>query len=393
MGALLSSLRSAAEGPRKVLRAATLPAARISSPIAAGAPSASFPSPHAANLREAAAARFVEGQLAGLAPVTMACERRGTGEPVVLLHGIGHHRRAWDAVVPHLIDARETIAVDLPGFGQSPDLPPSVPRDLPTTVSALRALFAALGLDRPHVVGHSLGGLIALRLAQAGLARSVTALAPAGFWTAAERRYAFGMLTAAWYGTRLLPEGALERLSRTAAGQAVLTGTLYGQTGRCTPETVVAGLRALREARGFTATLRAGRAPDLFSGEIPGIPVTIAWGSCDRILPGRQAARVLTMIPRARLVWLPGCGHVPMNDAPELIADLILAASRSGLVGAGEPAAPVPVPPPLGTGEVPVDLCRGSAARGDPTGRPPATDGAAERRVRGCPDGRRQAGR
>ncbi|WP_188186897.1 alpha/beta fold hydrolase [Nonomuraea sp. SYSU D8015] len=283
------------------------------------------------------AARFVDARAAGLAPITMAYERHGTGEPVVLLHGIGHHRRAWDAVVPHLIAERETIAVDLPGFGQSPDLPASVPRDLPAAVAALGAVFTALRLDRPHVVGHSLGGLIALRLGQAGLARSVTALAPAGFWTPAERRQAFGMLAAAWCGTRMLPDGALERLSRTAAGHAVLTGTLYGQSGLCPPETVLAGLRALREARGFTATLRAGRASDLFSGDMPDIPVTIAWGTCDRILPAHQAERALARIPRARLVWLPGCGHVPMNDAPEPVADLILTTSRSDVAGAGKP--------------------------------------------------------
>lgn len=277
----------------------------------------------------ARAASFVKGSAAGLGPVTVAYEQQGTGEPLVLLHGVGHHRQAWDAVVPLLAGQRQTITMDLPGFGESPDLDPAVPRDLPTAVAWLGAVLAELGLERPHVVGHSLGGLIALRLGQAGLARSVTALAPAGFWTDAERRYTYTMLTAARQSVRLLPDTAMVRLARTATARSALAGTLYGRPDRCPPETLIADLRALRDATAFSATLRAGRARGLFTGDIPDVPVTIVWGTCDRILPPRQAARVQAMIPRARLVQLPDCGHIPMNDAPDLLARVILEATRS----------------------------------------------------------------
>ncbi|PAZ17376.1 alpha/beta hydrolase [Streptomyces sp. SA15] len=275
---------------------------------------------------------FVEGRAADLGPVTVAYERQGTGEPVVLLHGLGCHRQAWDAVVPLLTGQREVIAMDLPGFGQSPDLDPGVPRDLETAVSWLGSVFTALGAERPHVVGHSLGGLIALRLGQAGIAGSVTALAPAGFWTPAERRYTYALLTAAHQGVRLLPDKALEVLVGTAPARAVLTGTLYGQAGLCPPHTVAAALRTLRDSTAFRATLRAGRAPNLFTGDIPDAPVTIAWGTHDRLLPPRQATRARAMIPGARLVPLPNCGHVPMLDAPELLAHVILRATAPAAV-------------------------------------------------------------
>ncbi|OUC94697.1 alpha/beta fold hydrolase [Streptomyces swartbergensis] len=271
---------------------------------------------------------FVEGQAADLGPVTVAYERQGAGEPVVLLHGLGSHRLAWDTVVPLLAGQREVIAMDLPGFGQSPDLDPGVPRDLDTAVVWLGSVFAALGVERPHVVGHSLGGLIALRLGQAGLARSVTAIAPAGFWTGTERRYAYAVVNAARQGVRLLPGPALEALVRTAPAHAVLTGTLYGQAELCPPHAVVAALRTLRSAVAFRATLEAGRAPGLFTGDIPDVPVTIAWGTRDRLLPPRQATRARAMIPTARLVPLAGCGHVPMLDAPELVAHTILHATE-----------------------------------------------------------------
>ncbi|MGN9844066.1 alpha/beta fold hydrolase [Nonomuraea sp. H19] len=271
----------------------------------------------------AKAASFVEGHAEGLTAITAAYDRQGTGEPVVLLHGIGQDRHAWDRVIPLLAAGRDVIALDLPGFGQSPDLPACAPRDLPTMVTALGAVFTALGLRLPHVVGHSLGGLIALRLAQAGHARSVTALAPAGFWNDVERRYAFAVLTTARHLARL-PDTVVERMAATAVGRAAMNGTLYGRAELCEPDTLVACLRALRQSVAFQATLRAGRAPDLFTGTIPDMPVTIAWGTHDRLLPGRQAVRVTAMIPGARLVQLPGCGHIPMYDAPEQVARLIL---------------------------------------------------------------------
>ncbi|WP_228637176.1 alpha/beta fold hydrolase [Microtetraspora sp. AC03309] len=266
---------------------------------------------------------FVEVRPEGLAPMTLAYERHGSGEPVVLLHGLGSRRQAWDPVVPLLVAEREVITVDLPGFGESPESPACVPRDLPTVVSELGAVFTALGLERPHVVGHSLGGLIALRLAQAHLARSVIALAPAGFWNEAERRYAYAVLAAAHQMARL-PDSIVVPLSKTPVGRVALTGTLYGRPELCPPDAVAASLQAMRQAAGFAATLRAGRAPDLFLGDIPGVPVTIAWGSGDHILPIRQAARAAAMIPGARMVRLPGCGHIPMNDTPEVVARIIL---------------------------------------------------------------------
>ncbi|WP_217143625.1 alpha/beta fold hydrolase [Streptomyces sp. AC627_RSS907] len=259
--------------------------------------------------------------------VTLAYARVGSGEPLLLLHGIGHHRQAWDPVVDILATEREVIAVDLPGFGQSSALPHGVPHDLPTTTAVLSAFCAALGVDRPHVAGNSLGGLLALDMGRENLVRSVTALSPAGFWTQAERRYAFGVLKGMHRAARGLPLPLVERLSRSAAGRAVLTSTIYARPGRRSPEAVVAETLALAHAEGFSETLRAGRSV-LFTDDVPGIPVTVAWGDRDRLLLPRQGIRAKHSIPRARLVRLPGCGHVPMNDDPALVARVLLDGSR-----------------------------------------------------------------
>ncbi|WP_237318575.1 alpha/beta fold hydrolase [Streptomyces sp. JJ36] len=257
--------------------------------------------------------------------VEVAYERRGSGEPVVLLHGIGHHWQAWEPVLSVLSASHEVVALDLPGFGASGALPDGHPHDLDAVVPLLGRVLTALGLERPHLVGNSLGGLLALELGLHGRARSVTALSPAGFWTEPERRYAYGVLAGMRLGARTLPENLVARLARSAAGRAALTGSIYARPGRRSPEAVVAETRALREATGFAPVLEAGRRPRArFTRDLPGLPVTVAWGDRDRLLLPRQGVRAKRAIPGARLVRLRGCGHVPMNDDPAVVARVVL---------------------------------------------------------------------
>ncbi|CCK31697.1 hydrolase [Streptomyces davaonensis JCM 4913] len=259
--------------------------------------------------------------------VTLSYARVGRGEPLLLLHGIGHHRQAWDPVLDILATERDVIAVDLPGFGASPALPDGLPHNLPSMTAALSELCEALELDRPHVAGNSLGGLLALELGREKLVRSVTALSPAGFWSQNERRYAFTLLLTMRRIAGSMPEPLVRQLSRSAAGRTALTSTIYARPGRRSPEAVVAETLALANATGFAETLRAGNTVQ-FTDDIPGLPVTVAWGTKDRVLIRRQGVRAKRIIPRARLIRLPGCGHVPMNDDPALVARVILDGSR-----------------------------------------------------------------
>ncbi|KOG55007.1 alpha/beta hydrolase [Streptomyces virginiae] len=264
---------------------------------------------------------------------TVAYERKGAGEPLLLLHGIGHHRQAWHPVLDILAAEHDVIAVDLPGFGASEPLPAGVPYSLGTVAPALGALCTALGVERPHVAGNSLGGLLALEMGRSNLVRSITALSPAGFWTEGERRYAFATLLAMRAGAKALPLPAVRRLSRTAAGRAALTGTIYARPARRPAEAVVAETLALRDATGFEDTLAAGGSVR-FTDDVPGLPVTIAWGTRDRLLLRRQGIRAKHTVPGARLVRLPGCGHVPMNDDPALVSRVVLDTARSARLAA-----------------------------------------------------------
>ena len=263
----------------------------------------------------------------GVPAVQIAYERRGAGEPLLLVHGIGHHRQAWEPVLGKLTAERHVIWLDLPGFGESGPIPPELPHELDALADTLIAFCAELGIDGPHVAGNSLGGLIALRLGQRGFARSVTALAPAGLWTPRERERAVRVLYSMRVAARHTPPRVVERLSRSAAGRRVVTGIIYNRPARRAPAAVVAETAALRNATGFEGVLDTGRAGFVFEGDVPDVPVTVAWGSRDHVLPLRQAEQARRQFPAARIVTLPGCGHVPMNDDPDLVAQVILAAT------------------------------------------------------------------
>ncbi|SEM67170.1 alpha/beta fold hydrolase [Streptacidiphilus jiangxiensis] len=259
--------------------------------------------------------------------VSVRYERRGSGSPLLLLHGIGHHWQAWAPVLDELAEEHEVVAVDLPGFGASAPLPDGVAYDIGSVVPGLGGLCAALGLERPHVAGNSLGGLLALEMGRRGLARSVTALSPAGFWNRPEQAYAFGVLLSMRLGAKTLPAPAVRRLAAKPLTRGLLVGSIYAHPSRRGPVEAAAETKALRDATGFARTLRAGLNVNV-TEDVTDVPVTIGWGTKDRLLVPRQAERARQRMPKARVVPLPGCGHVPMNDDPQLVARTVLDGSR-----------------------------------------------------------------
>ncbi|HWM01381.1 MAG TPA: alpha/beta hydrolase [Actinophytocola sp.] len=259
-------------------------------------------------------------------PIEIAFERRGNGSPLVLLHGIGHRWQAWEPVLDRLAAAHDVIAVDLPGFGRSPALPAERGYDIAGAVAACADIFEDLGLDRPHVAGNSLGGVLSLELASRGLVSSATALAPAGFWSPRDRSWALWVLRMIRLSGRV-PGGS--RLLRWRVFRQVAGSLLYGHPSRLSAEVMLADLVSMVGSPAFDLVAAAGK-DYAYAAAQPSVPVTVAWGTRDRILWPRQARRAAELLPRARHVWLPRCGHVPMIDEPEQVATLIIDTCAAG---------------------------------------------------------------
>jgi pimeloyl-ACP methyl ester carboxylesterase len=188
-------------------------------------------------------------------------------------------------------------------------------------------LLDELGLDRPHVAGNSLGGALTLITAALGRAATATGLSPAGFWCN-DRQYRlakanFTIMQAA--GAMIRP--VVPVLARTTAGRALLYATIVRRPSRISPAQAAADTAGFVAARDATKAVLAR--PAAFTLGIPGdVPVTIAWGTHDRVLPPSQAGVARQRLPQARFVPLPGCGHVPMTDDPDLVARVLLEGSR-----------------------------------------------------------------
>ena len=262
----------------------------------------------------------------------LAHERIGSGEPLVLVHGIGHRRQAWYPLVDRLAEQRELVLIDLPGHGESPALVPDgrPVRDILRDI--LEDFFVEQGLDRPHIAGNSLGGRIALEAAADDLVSSATTLAPAGFWRNqvdfAYIRAVFTLLT----GAATLAQPVAPTILRTAPGRAAAFGLLMTKGHRLSPEAALGDVRGLVHARPALETIIDGGFP--FDRPIdPAIPVTVAWGTRDLVLLPYQARRARRALPDAEHVTLPKCGHVPMIDDVELVADVLLKGSAHPRLG------------------------------------------------------------
>lgn len=224
-----------------------------------------------------------------------------------------------------LAEHHDVIAIDLPGFGESRPHRRGV-QGVPALADAIREFLADQGVTRPHVAGNSLGGALTLELAAAGDAASATAFSPAGFASRTERWYALAVLLQHRMVT-FAPSGLVRAVTGSPGGRKIAMGMIVGFPAEFDADRAFADAMAMRRGKGFVATARGLRRYG-FAGTID-VPVTIAWGTRDRILIPRQADRARVALPDATHVPLPRCGHVPMGDDPDLVASTILATTQA----------------------------------------------------------------
>jgi pimeloyl-ACP methyl ester carboxylesterase len=247
----------------------------------------------------------------------------------VCLHGLGASWQAWRAVGDRLSLDHRVIAVDLPGFGRSPELAGGR-FPLPEVAERLAATLDALGVSRHVVAGHSMGGGVAIVHALARLrdVQAIALLAPAGL-------IATGDVRRSWR----LP--LVHRASRELAGVAAPLLAHSSGLRRRAFARLVADPSALDEQtmRDLALGSRAGRSTGAAGTAIVHqglrdridrlqLPALVVFGEQDQVIDPAGGPRLAAALPSARLLMLPETGHLPMIERPDEVAAAIRELSR-----------------------------------------------------------------
>ena len=256
----------------------------------------------------------------------IAYERAGSGPPLVLIHGLGATKMVWQPQLEALARERDVIALDMPGFGDSEPMPTGTPPTASAMAAAISELLAAIGIERPHVAGNSLGGWVALEMAKAANAASACLISPAGLW-----QHPLGPRQVNTRGIAKLAKPLVLAAARRDSTRAKMLGTVLARPDRVPKEAGIQMISDWIAAPGYDASNAEMRRHVFEDPESVTVPVTIAWGELDRLVRPPKSER---RPPGSRFVVLSGCGHTPNWDDPELITKLLLEASDPAAVEA-----------------------------------------------------------
>lgn len=262
----------------------------------------------------------------------VAYRRAGEGPPLLLIHGWGASSRYWLGAFALLAEHHDLIALDLPGFGESP--PGRGPTNLATLTAAVVELCEALGLEQAAVAGHSLGGGVAMLLAahRPALVRRLALVSFGLPRTTAEAAVmgalhmqltALTTLWAPWLAF-WAPWFAAARPLRTAAWTSPpLPVFLAAPMVRRLPEMPYAALAlgaadlaAMDTRAGVEAASTSGDPAVMAAARLVSTPTLVISGSEDPLFPAAAAQALVSAMPNAGLVLIEGCGHVPMAETP-----------------------------------------------------------------------------
>lgn len=262
---------------------------------------------------------------AGQPPVALYVEERGSGPPIVLLHGLGSSGYSWHRQVPELARSHRVITIDLRGFGRS-DKPFDAHYSAADQAALVGAFLAARNLSSVTLVGHSFGGVVSLLVAlDPAASRRVSRLVLVST-PALPQPFSAGV---AFLRQPVLPYVALmlvpaelptafglysENADMSHLGEAdlrIYADPIRGSAGR---HALIESARQLRPANAaqVIARYRSVRQPTLIV-------------SCrnDRIVPLSTGQRLVRMLPRARLEVIDGCDHIPSEQRPAAVTALI----------------------------------------------------------------------
>jgi EmrB/QacA subfamily drug resistance transporter len=273
----------------------------------------------------------------------MAYRTAGSGPPILLVHGLLDSSRTWRKLAPVLAIGHKVIAPDLLGHGDS-DGPHDVDYSLGGHAGMLRDLLDALGEERVTVVGHSLGGGIAMTFA----------------YHYPERVERVALISSGGLGRDVSPV----LRATTLPGAGVAMRTLGARPVTLTVRAIAATLSALRLRRPARATLDVARLLERMgdSGRrgaflktvravidghgqkvlaldrldvIGAAPMLVMWGTADRVIPVKHCGRLREALPQAEIVLLEGVGHTPQLSQPAFMAERLSAWMRATAAGPG----------------------------------------------------------
>lgn len=253
----------------------------------------------------------------------------GEGPPVVLIHGMINSSRHWKKVALDLADRYTVIAPDLIGHGGS-----ATPRgdySLGAHAASIRDLLTAIGIERATIVGHSLGGGVAMQFFYQFPQRTerMVLVSSGGLG----REVSLPLRGAAMPGSDLLLALAV---NRAVVGGLDLTGRILSASGRRLGTYLQAIARALRpltragQRRAFRETLKAVidvRGQKVSANDrlylLQGVPTMIVWGERDGTIPPEHGRRAHAVIEGSRFELIPGVAHFPNLEAPKALAGLL----------------------------------------------------------------------
>jgi pimeloyl-ACP methyl ester carboxylesterase len=242
--------------------------------------------------------------------IRLAYERRGTGNPLVLLHGYPLDHQLWDDVAPLLVDTFELILPDLRGFGGSSTVDSFYTME--DLASDIAALLDQLEIQKAAIVGHSMGGYVALafarlfpeRVSGLGLVSSQVLADPPD---RKEGRYK-SAAEVADKGIASVVETMTPKFTSNPQLQQYARESMERQQ----PAAYIGSLKAMAE--------RVDSTPLLSSLNVP---VVLIHGDADQLIPIDRAREVKAAMPSAYLMEISRAGHMPMMEAPEQTAEAL----------------------------------------------------------------------
>lgn len=253
----------------------------------------------------------------------------GEGPALLLLHGLGCDHHTWDPVIRQLARRYTVIAPDLLGHGASDK--PRADYSVGGYANAMRDLLALLGIERATVVGHSLGGGVAMQVAYQfpHLVERLVLVAPGGFGPEVSAAIRVVTLPGFHQVAGLLTLPVLRHLS--VAGLRALGRSRLPHTRDLAEVAAIA--EAMKDPHARAALRHVARAVVDWKGQVittsdrayltDDIPMCIVWGEDDEVIPATHARTAGRVAPHATVRIVPNAGHFPHRDHPERFVKIL----------------------------------------------------------------------